>query len=99
MTREVTRTITDAEMDYCWKWYPEILFKGNKAMKADGMIDGVAMISPAWYDILYNHVAGTPGTDNVFAIITMTCSLTRICSITIRSVLLLLVQPARRRVL
>lgn len=66
MTREVTRTITDAGMDYCWKWYPETLFRGSKAMKADGMIDGSAMISPAWYDILYNHVAGTPGTDNVF---------------------------------
>lgn len=66
MTREVTRTITDAEMDYCWKWYPETLFRGSKAMKANGMIDGSAMISPAWYDILYDHVAGTPGTDNVF---------------------------------
>lgn len=66
MTREVTRTITDAEMEYCWKWYPETLFRGSKAMKANGMIDGAAMISPAWYDILYDHVAGTPGTDNVF---------------------------------
>lgn len=66
MTREVSRTITDAEMDFCWKWYPETLFRGSKAMKANGMIDGAAMISPAWYDILYDHVAGTPGTDNVF---------------------------------
>ena len=66
MTREVTRTITDAEMEYCWKWYPEILFRGSKAMNANGMINGSAMISPAWYDILYDHVAGTPGTDNVF---------------------------------
>lgn len=66
MTREVTRTITDAEMSYCWKWYPETLFRGSKAMNAEGMIDAVTMISPAWYDILYDHVAGTPGTDNPF---------------------------------
>lgn len=66
MTREVTRTITDAEMSYCWKWYPETLFRGSKAMNEEGMIDAVTMISPAWYDILYNHVAGTPGTDNPF---------------------------------
>ncbi|CAK7075365.1 MAG: hypothetical protein PARBA_03051 [Parabacteroides sp.] len=66
MTREVARTITDPEMDFCWKWYPETLFRGSKAMKENGMIDGAAMISPAWYEILYDHVAGTPGTDNVF---------------------------------
>ena len=66
MTREVTRTITDAEMSYCWKWYPETLLRGSKAMNAEGMIDAVTMISPAWYDILYDHVAGTPGTDNPF---------------------------------
>ena len=66
MTREVTRTITDAEMSYCWKWYPETLFRGSKAMNAEGMIDAVTMISPACYDILYDHVAGTPGTDNPF---------------------------------
>lgn len=66
MTREVTRTITDSEMSYSWKWYPETLFRGSKAMKENGMIDGAAMVSPAWYEILYNRVVGTPSTDNVY---------------------------------
>ena len=66
MERKVDRLLTDTCMDYCWEWSPAVLFQGSQAMKPDGMIDGAAMISPAWYDILYNHVAGTPGTDSVF---------------------------------
>lgn len=54
MTREVSKTQTDAELAYTWKWYPETLFRGSRALKTDGMVDGAAMISPAWYDILYN---------------------------------------------
>lgn len=64
MTREVARTQTDSELSYSWKWYPETLFQGNRALKANNMIDGSAMISPVWYDILYN--ATTSVSKNVF---------------------------------
>lgn len=64
MTRVVNKTQTDSELSYSWKWYPETLFRGSRAMKDDNMIDGSAMISPAWYDILYNAV--TPVSKNVF---------------------------------
>ena len=99
MTREVTRTITDAEMSYCWKWYPETLFRGSKAMNAEGMIDAVTMISPAWYDILYDHVAGTPGTDNPFCDYDNDLQFNQICSITSSNAPLLPGQPVRRPVL
>lgn len=59
MTREVSKMQTDPELSYSWKWYPETLFKGSPALKEDNMIDGSAMISPAWYDILYNATVGT----------------------------------------
>lgn len=64
MTRVVSKTQTDTELAYSWKWYPETLFRGQRAMKADNMIDGSAMISPVWYDILYN--ATTVVSKNVF---------------------------------
>ncbi len=64
MTREVSKSQTDSELGYSWKWYPETLFKGNRAMKDNNMIDGSAMLSPVWYDILYNAV--TPVPKNVF---------------------------------
>lgn len=53
MTRKVSRDIQDARMDYKWEWYPETLFQGKKAMKDNGMIDGLAMLSPDWYTIVY----------------------------------------------
>ncbi len=64
MTREVTKQQTESELTYTWRWYPETLFKGSRARKADGMVDGSAMISPAWYDLLYNTT--TPGKPNLF---------------------------------
>lgn len=64
MTREVSKSQTDSELGYSWKWYPETLFKGSRAMKDNNMIDGSAMLSPVWYDILYNAV--TPVSKNVF---------------------------------
>lgn len=66
MTRRVSHNIQDKNMTFGWEWYPETLFQGSKAIKEDGMIDGAAMISPAWYEVLYNNVGTSPGTDNVF---------------------------------
>lgn len=65
MTRKVSNNQEDARMDYCWEWYPETLFQGEKAMKDDGMIDGSVMISPQWYELIYDHVGGPP-VENVF---------------------------------
>ncbi len=66
MTRKVLREINDIEMNYCWEWYPETLFQGKQALKADGMVDGSAMVTPVWYDVLYDNVGTDPGSDNVF---------------------------------
>lgn len=65
MTREVSRNIGDTQMDYKWVWYPETLFQGSKAMKDDGMINGEAMVSPMWSEILWDQV-GKPPVKNVF---------------------------------
>ena len=66
MTRKVLREINDIEMNYCWEWYPETLFQGKQALKADGMVDGSAMVTPVWYDVLYDNVGTDPGSNNVF---------------------------------
>lgn len=66
MTRKVSRTVSDKQMDYRWEWYPETLFQGNKAMKDNGMIDGAAMISPVWYEVIYDNVASEPSSERVF---------------------------------
>lgn len=65
MTRNVSRNIGDTSMEYTWEWYPETLFQGSKAMKDDGMINGEAMVSPMWSEILWDQAGGAPA-KNVF---------------------------------